>query len=32
MPLDVRVLGFNYDTAERYLTIVGLFEWENAQS
>jgi cysteine synthase A len=26
-----RVLGFNYDTGERYLSIEGLYEWENAQ-
>jgi cysteine synthase len=25
-----RVLGFNYDTGERYLSIEGLYEWENA--
>ncbi len=27
-----RVLGFNYDTGERYLSIEGLYEWEGAQS
>jgi len=26
------VLGFNYDTGERYLSIEGLYEWENAES
>lgn len=26
-----RVLGFNYDTGERYLSIEGLYEWEHAQ-
>jgi cysteine synthase A len=26
-----RILGFNYDTGERYLSIEGLYEWENAQ-
>lgn len=25
-----RILGFNYDTGERYLSIEGLYEWENA--
>jgi len=25
-----RVLGFNYDTGERYLSIEGLYEWEKA--
>ncbi len=25
-----RVLGLNYDTGERYLSIEGLYEWENA--
>lgn len=32
MPEGARVLGFNYDTGERYLSIDGLYEWENAQS
>jgi cysteine synthase A len=27
-----RILGFNYDTGERYLSIEGLYEWEHAQS
>lgn len=31
MPNGARVLGFNYDTGERYLSIEGLYEWENAQ-
>lgn len=31
-PPKSRVLGFNYDTGERYLSIDGLYEWENAQS
>lgn len=26
-----RVLGFNYDTGERYLSIEGLYEWESLQ-
>jgi len=26
-----RVLGFNYDTGERYLSIEGLYAWEGAQ-
>ena len=26
-----RILGFNYDTGERYLSIENLYEWENAQ-
>ena len=32
MAEGARVLGFNYDTGERYLSIDGLYEWENAQS
>ncbi len=32
IPARSRVLGFNYDTGERYLSIEGLYEWENAQS
>ena len=32
IPAGARVLGFNYDTGERYLSIEGLYEWENAQS
>ena len=32
IPAGSRVLGFNYDTGERYLSIEGLYEWENAQS
>jgi cysteine synthase A len=32
IPTGARVLGFNYDTGERYLSIEGLYEWENAQS
>ncbi|MCC7507390.1 MAG: cysteine synthase A [Saprospiraceae bacterium] len=32
IPDGARVLGFNYDTGERYLSIEGLYEWENAQS
>ncbi|MBL7805842.1 MAG: cysteine synthase A [Saprospiraceae bacterium] len=32
IPEGARVLGFNYDTGERYLSIEGLYEWENAQS
>jgi len=31
IPTGSRVLGFNYDTGERYLSIEGLYEWENAQ-
>ncbi len=30
IPIGSRVLGFNYDTGERYLSIEGLYEWENA--
>lgn len=26
-----RILGFNYDTGERYLSIEGLYEWESLQ-
>jgi cysteine synthase A len=29
-PAGARILGFNYDTGERYLSIEGLYEWENA--
>ena len=32
IPAGSRVLGFNYDTGERYLSIEGLYEWENAQN
>ena len=32
IPEGARILGFNYDTGERYLSIEGLYEWENAQS
>ena len=32
IPAGARILGFNYDTGERYLSIEGLYEWENAQS
>lgn len=32
IPAGARVLGFNYDTGERYLSIEGLYEWENAQN
>ena len=31
IPAGARILGFNYDTGERYLSIEGLYEWENAQ-
>ncbi len=31
IPAGSRVLGFNYDTGERYLSIEGLYEWENSQ-
>jgi cysteine synthase len=31
MPAGAKVLGFNYDTGERYLSIEGLYEWEGAQ-
>lgn len=30
IPAGSRILGFNYDTGERYLSIEGLYEWENA--
>lgn len=29
MPAGTRILGFNYDTGERYLSIEGLYEWES---
>ena len=32
IPAGARILGFNYDTGERYLSIEGLYEWENAQN
>jgi cysteine synthase len=32
IPAGARVLGFNYDTGERYLSIEGLYEWEGAQA
>ncbi len=32
IPAGARVLGFNYDTGERYLSIEGLYEWEGAES
>ncbi len=32
IPAGARILGFNYDTGERYLSIEGLYEWEGAQS
>jgi cysteine synthase len=32
IPEGSRILGFNYDTGERYLSIEGLYEWENAQA
>lgn len=31
IPAGSTVLGFNYDTGERYLSIEGLYEWENAE-
>lgn len=31
IPQGARILGFNYDTGERYLSIEGLYEWEGAQ-
>lgn len=31
IPAGSRILGFNYDTGERYLSIEGLYEWEGAQ-
>ena len=30
IPPGARVLGFNYDTGERYLSIEGLYTWEDA--
>jgi len=30
IPAGATILGFNYDTGERYLSIEGLYEWENA--
>lgn len=29
IPAGARILGFNYDTGERYLSIEGLYEWES---
>jgi hypothetical protein len=31
IPSDSRILTFNYDTGERYLSVDLLFEWETAQ-
>lgn len=31
IPAGSRILGFNYDTGERYLSIEGLYEWEGMQ-
>lgn len=31
IPKGATILGFNYDTGERYLSIEGLYEWENVQ-
>jgi cysteine synthase A len=28
IPAGARILGFNYDTGERYLSIEGLYQWE----
>lgn len=30
IPAGARVLGFNYDTGERYLSIEGLYHWKEA--
>jgi cysteine synthase A len=32
LPEGARILGFNYDTGERYLSIEGLYQWDGAQS
>lgn len=32
LPAGARILGFNYDTGERYLSIEGLYQWDGAQS
>jgi len=32
IPAGARILGFNYDTGERYLSIEGLYQWEGAES
>ncbi|MFN0035950.1 MAG: cysteine synthase A [Saprospiraceae bacterium] len=32
IPAGSRILGFNYDTGERYLSIEGLYQWEGAES
>jgi cysteine synthase A len=32
IPAGARILGFNYDTGERYLSIEGLYQWDGAQS
>lgn len=31
IPVGARILGFNYDTGERYLSIEGLYHWEESQ-
>ncbi len=32
IPEGARILAFNYDTGERYLSIEGLYQWDGAQS
>lgn len=32
IPEGARILGFNYDTGERYLSIEGLYQWDGVQS
>jgi cysteine synthase A len=32
IPEGARILAFNYDTGERYLSIEGLYEWENGSA
>ncbi len=32
IPDNARVLGFNYDTGERYLSIEGLYQWEESMT
>jgi len=32
IPAGARILGFNYDTGERYLSIEGLYHWEEGEA
>jgi cysteine synthase A len=32
IPAGAKILGFNYDTGERYLSIEGLYQWEGSEA